>query len=146
MDKDRQIFDICLELKKNNFYQVRGPNSFYYITPTILMRMDELSDLRNPTTKFSDFEFPQLILQPTIEELLLQIEVTQIQKLVSGGFMAYQDNIEGMSYRAQGETIWMAIANLFITKKVADKKLIPDIDTDTLDESNSIKLDDTKNH
>ena len=136
----RLIFDTCIKLKESGLSQEMRPNDFYYITPRIVVRMDELSDLRNPWSKFSDFSFDDLVFQPNIEDLLEEVKVHQLVKTVDSGWMVYQDNIEGNSYRASGDTVWLAIANLFILIADERKKLFPEVDQETLDESNSKQL------
>ncbi len=139
-EQDKLIFETCSKLKDNGLYQFRRPNSYYYVTPKIVIRMDEMSDLRSAYNHFSEFEFTDLILQPTLEELLESVQITQIIKLVGGGYVAYQDNSEGASFKTQGDTIWLAIANLFNHIQEYNKSLIPNVDTNTLDESNSKPL------
>jgi hypothetical protein len=139
---DREIFDMCVKLKECGLYQSRKPDAYYYVTPNIVVRMDDLSDLRNPYSHFSDFVFQDIIFQPKLEDLFDCVDVNQLNRTVTSGWMAYQDNPgEGaVNFRGQGETIWLAVAKLFVTIVEYNKSLIPDVDTGTLDESNSKQL------
>ena len=141
---DRIIFDTCVKLKDAGLYQSRRPDDYYYITPEVVVRMDDLSDLRNPYSHFSDFNFQNIVFQPSLNDLLFNVQVSQLVKTVDSAWIAYQDNSEGKSYRAQGNTPWLAIADLFLGIVKDNKKTIPDVDAGTLDESNSITLTNKK--
>ncbi len=141
---DREMFDKCVQLKDAGLYQSRKPDDYYYVTPKIVVSMDDLSNLKNPDSHFSDFNFQNIIFQPRLENLFDNVSVNQIVKTVNSGWMVYQDNVgEGaVNFRSQGDTMWLSVANLFLTIMKYNKALIPDVDQGTLDNSNSIKLDE----
>lgn len=122
------VFETCKRLQELGFPQIRRDDSWYFVRPDMLIPMTEVDCLYGTDRRPFGYNgekslFNELIYFPQEKELELAAKPTQIVYSVGSGVFAYQDvkafDIETkedvmQSTKVQGETLWFALANLYI--------------------------------
>lgn len=126
MDKDKTVYDVCVDLKRNGIEQSRKDDAFYFVTPDILVRIQDIDSLHKPD-KTRDWEdlFEKLVYYPTTQDLIGYIgsDLQQIQRLSDFTLFAYvePDTSEQEAFRGRGNSIWEALATVAMTRFEARK-------------------------
>lgn len=121
----------------------------YYVRPDVLIAVDDLSALKNDGRTDFDNIFNTLVLKPRIEDLIEESPyLHEIVKMADGTYFAYSNVNEDINLikdtgrldpfiRARGDTIWHALAELFIA--VHTKNPVRSLPLEELDGSENRK-------
>lgn len=115
-------FELCRELNKLGFPQKRCDDSWYWLTPELLIKMEDVDSLylsdKRTTPSYAD----HLIYYPTIEDFIdhLQEDLQSVSQTVASGWFAYAgSHIAGATLRSGGTSPWLALANVVYAQYLA---------------------------
>lgn len=133
MDTKPTIYELCIGLKKAGLLQSRRDDAFYFINPTLTIKVQDIDALKDSARAPQFVDFDALTYYPIIDDLVdnLGTDLQQIQRLSgdpSFDYFAYVegDHLNDEAFRARGTTIWEALANVIIVRYEARKQALLD--------------------
>lgn len=124
-------FELCRELNLKGFPQVRKDDSWYYVTPEILVMMRDFDDLKLQDRR-TTVDFDKLIYKPELDDFIefLGTDLQQVIQTNASGWFAYSNStvMQGATTRSGGATIWLALANVTLARYLERDMKFPIVD------------------
>lgn len=122
------VFELCRELNLKGFPQKRHDEAYYFIRPDVTFRMDNSDVLRDGNSKIPS-SISECIYKPTIEDFVeyLGMDLQNVVQSVRSGWFAYTNSTLGIGIttRAGGDTMWLALANVVLARYLEKDTQIP---------------------
>lgn len=126
--KPMTVFELCRELNLHGFPQKKNDAGWYFVTPEVMVMMRDIDDLKLTDGK-TTIDFDKLIYYPKEADLreFLGADFQQLTQTVGSGWFAYANSThgEGITTRSQGDTAWLAMANVCLARFLEKDQAMP---------------------
>ena len=142
-------FELCRELNKHGFPQIRRDDSWYFIRPDLLVQMNNIDALYGIDKRPPHNFFETAIYYPTIEDFenFLQNDLQSVVQTVRSGWFAYANStaVPGATVRSGAPTMWLALANVVYAKYLENHKDFKPIIESSENVANAVETNETQN-